>query len=62
MKRRDLLRHLADHGCVLIREGSRHTVFYNPQTGLTSTLPRHNEINDFLANKICRDLGIPPTH
>ncbi|MFH0992662.1 MAG: type II toxin-antitoxin system HicB family antitoxin [bacterium] len=24
-----------------------------------STLPRHREINDFLAKKICRDLQIP---
>jgi mRNA interferase HicA len=59
MKRRDLQRHLADYGCILIREGARHSVYYNPQTGLTSTVPRHKEINDFLAKKICRDLGIP---
>jgi len=24
----------------------------------TSTIPRHREINDFLAKKICRDLSI----
>jgi mRNA interferase HicA len=59
MKRRDLLRHLAAHGCVLLREGSRHTVFYNPKEGTTSTVPRHVEINDHLADKICRDLRIP---
>lgn len=59
MKRRDLLRHLAAYGCVLIREGSRHSVFHNPRENLTSTVPRHNEINDYLARKICRDLRIP---
>ena len=26
--------------------------------GRTSTVPRHREINDFLARKICRDLGV----
>ncbi len=59
MKRRDLLRHLVAHGCVLLREGSRHTVYYNPKEGVTSAVPRHGEINDYLARKICRDLRIP---
>jgi mRNA interferase HicA len=59
MKRRDLLRHLAAHGCILIREGSRHSVFHNPREGVTSTVPRHTEINDYLARKICRDLRVP---
>ena len=26
---------------------------------LTSTIPGHREIKDFLARKICRDLGVP---
>ena len=59
MKRRDLLRHLTAHGCVLVREGSRHSVFYSPKENTTSTVPRHSEINDYLARKICRDLRIP---
>jgi mRNA interferase HicA len=59
MKRRDLVSHLAAHGCVLLREGGRHSVYFNPATNATSTVPRHNEINDFLARKICRDLQIP---
>ena len=33
MKRRDFLRHLAAHGCQLLREGGRHSIFFNPQTG-----------------------------
>ena len=36
MKRRDFLRHLAAHGCQLLREGGRHSIFFNPQTGATS--------------------------
>jgi predicted RNA binding protein YcfA (HicA-like mRNA interferase family) len=60
MKRRDLLRYLAEHGCELLREGSRHSVFYNPKAQTTSTVPRHREVDDFLARKICRDLQIPP--
>ena len=58
MKRSDLVRHLADHGCIFIREGAKHSVFFNPKTKQTSTVPRHNEIDKFLALKICRDLGV----
>jgi mRNA interferase HicA len=59
MKRKDLLRHLEKKGCVLLREGGRHTVYLNPREKKASTIPRHNEINDFLAKKICKDLGVP---
>jgi hypothetical protein len=59
MKRRTLLAHLHKNHCVLIREGSKHSVFYNPESGRSSSVPRHTEISDFLAAKICRDLGIP---
>ena len=59
MKRRDLVRHLESHGCYLLREGGKHSVFVNPATNATSAVPRHTEINDFLARKICRDLQVP---
>ena len=59
MKRADLLRHLESHGCVLLREGGAHTVFMNRAERKVSTVPRHREINDFLAAKICKDLGVP---
>ncbi|MBI4050669.1 MAG: type II toxin-antitoxin system HicA family toxin [Candidatus Doudnabacteria bacterium] len=58
MKHSGLIRHLRKRGCVFIREGARHSVFFNPVLKRTSTVPRHKEINDFLARKICRDLGI----
>ena len=58
MKRRDLLRHLIENGCVLFREGAKHSVFFNLLTKRSSTIPRHREIDDFLAKKIFRDLGV----
>jgi len=58
MKRRDLIRHLEQHGCTLLREGAKHSVYVNAHTGKSSTVPRHREINDFLARKICRDLEV----
>jgi mRNA interferase HicA len=60
MKRRDLVRHLERQGCELLREGARHSVYTNLVTGQTSTVPRHTEIDDSLAKKICRDLGVAP--
>jgi len=59
MKRRDLIRHLLAHGCELLREGARHSIYFNPATNASSSVPRHTEIHEFLARKICRDLGIP---
>ncbi len=59
MKRVELIRHLAQHGCVLLREGGKHSVFINRATRKSSAVPRHAEINDFLARKICRDLQVP---
>ncbi|HDH04072.1 MAG TPA: type II toxin-antitoxin system HicA family toxin [Candidatus Campbellbacteria bacterium] len=58
MKRVDLIRHLAKEGCIFVREGANHSVFFNPIMRRSSTIPRHNEIDKFLARKICRDLGI----
>jgi mRNA interferase HicA len=59
VKRRALIKHLEQHGCQRLREGSRHTIYWNPERRRTSTVPRHNEIADRLARKICRDLEIP---
>ncbi|WP_372743331.1 type II toxin-antitoxin system HicA family toxin [Neptunomonas sp.] len=58
MKRRDLIRHLESHGCELLREGGRHSWWQNPSQNKRSAVPRHREINEHLAIKICKDLGI----
>lgn len=59
MKRRKLIDHLARHGCILEREGARHSIFRNKISGKRSSVPRHNEIKNALVRKICKDLGIP---
>lgn len=59
MKRRQLLKHLKKHGCELLREGGKHSVYWNPESQLTGTVPRHTEIINKLAFKICKDLGVP---
>jgi predicted RNA binding protein YcfA (HicA-like mRNA interferase family) len=60
VKRRQLLKHLQRHGCVLRREGANHSIYRNPTTGDTTPVPRHTEIANALARKISKDLGIPP--
>jgi mRNA interferase HicA len=45
---------------MLLREGSRHSWWHNPAFNKRSAIPRHTEISDILANKICKDLGVKP--
>ncbi len=60
MKRNALIRHLRKHGCKFYREGSNHTLYLNPANDKISTIPRHTEILDYLARKICNDFEIKP--
>lgn len=59
MKRAELLRHLAAHGCQMFREGGRHSIYWNPANRKTTAVPRHNEIVEPTAARICKDLGVP---
>ncbi|GJQ59310.1 MAG: type II toxin-antitoxin system HicA family toxin [Candidatus Scalindua sp. AMX11] len=58
MKRKDLIRHLEKNGCEFLREGGNHTVYVNRVEKKVSTVPRHREIDENLAKRICKDLGI----
>ena len=57
MKRRNLIKHLEDNGASFLREGRRHTIYAKEK--MRTQVPRHTEIVDELARKICRDLNIP---
>ena len=46
MKRVDLIRHLARHGCYLDREGANHAIYRNPANGRCAAVPRHREIKE----------------
>lgn len=59
MKRQSLLRHLAQHGCELLREGGRHSIWWKPATERKSAVPRHNGIREVIVKKVCTDLEIP---
>ena len=58
MKRADLVRHLEENGCVLLREGGKHSVYWNPKAQCTSTVPRHREVKNPTAIRICKQLGV----
>lgn len=58
MRRREFIEHVRNHFCTVVREGARHSVLKNQVTGAVSALPRYDEIDSFLARKICKDLGI----
>ncbi|MFA4975822.1 MAG: type II toxin-antitoxin system HicA family toxin [Candidatus Paceibacterota bacterium] len=59
MKRIDFLKFITKQGCIFLREGAKHSVYFNPTINRSSTIPRHNEIDNFLVKKISNDLGIP---
>lgn len=59
MRLNALLRHLRRHGCQLLREGGSHSIWFNPETGGRDAVPRHSEIDDTVARRICRTLSIP---
>ena len=54
MKRKDLIRQLESSGCVLVRHGGKHDWYHNPVTKVSQSVPRHAEINEYLANRILK--------
>ncbi|HOY68459.1 MAG TPA: type II toxin-antitoxin system HicA family toxin [Candidatus Ozemobacteraceae bacterium] len=57
MKRKDLLKSLAEIGCILIRHGGCHDWYQNPKTRVSQPVPRHTEIKEFLAKHILKMLS-----
>ena len=59
MKRKDLLKHLRKHNCQFVREGGDHSIGENAVNGRQTAVPRHREILEFTARRICQQLDIP---
>jgi mRNA interferase HicA len=57
MKRKQIIRHIKKHDGFLLREGRRHSIYQKGR--LKTEVPRHSEVVEELARKICKDLGIP---
>lgn len=58
MKRRDLIRELAEAGCYLSRRGGKHDIYVNPKNGKRAPIPRHAEIRESLCELIRKQLGL----
>jgi mRNA interferase HicA len=56
VKRKDLIKRIEGFGCVLIRHGGKHDWYQNPKTKVSQPVPRHREINEFLAKHILKML------
>lgn len=59
VKRNSFLQHLANHNCFLDRHGGKHDVYQNQTTKKKTTVPRHNQLEKFLCDTICKQLEIP---
>ena len=59
MKRTKLIAHLNAHKCILLREGTKHSIFQNLTTGVRVSVPRHATVLDTTVQAICLQLGIP---
>ena len=57
MKRRDLERHLREHGCHQVG-GAKHSKWRGPH-GEVSVVSRHREIGPGLTRAICEQLKVP---
>jgi hypothetical protein len=44
--------------CQFVREGSDHSIWGNPVMNYRTSVPRHREIPDYTAGRICKQLGI----
>jgi predicted RNA binding protein YcfA (HicA-like mRNA interferase family) len=56
MKRRDLIKKIESSGCILIRHGGKHDWYQNQTTKISQPIPRHREINEYLAKRIIKTL------
>lgn len=59
MKRHQLIRHLEQHGCVLVREGAKHSLYVHAPSGLRTAIPRHREIAELMVKAICEQVELP---
>jgi predicted RNA binding protein YcfA (HicA-like mRNA interferase family) len=57
VKRFELLKIINEKGAVFLRHGGNHDIYVQPGNGNTEPVPRHNEIKEFMAKKIIKNLS-----
>jgi predicted RNA binding protein YcfA (HicA-like mRNA interferase family) len=58
VKRRDLVRYLEINNFYLLREGNKHSIFYNGSK--TIPVKRHKQFDRITANELCKQAGLKP--
>lgn len=53
----ETLKLLKENGFILAREGKNHTIYYNPETGVTVPVKRHG-FNEATRRYILKEAGI----
>jgi predicted RNA binding protein YcfA (HicA-like mRNA interferase family) len=56
VKRVDLIRIITQNGAEFVRHGADHDVYRQPKTGKQDAVPRHNEIKEYVAKSIIKNL------
>jgi len=57
MKRIELIKKFVERNCQLIRHGGNNDWYQNQKTKVLQQIPRHREINEFLAQHIIKMLS-----
>jgi len=58
VRRTDLVKYLKANGYYLLREGGKHSIYYNGVK--TVPVKRHRIIHRITANEICKQAGLKP--
>jgi len=58
MKRAAFIKHLELNNCELLREGNNHSIYRNVKSGKQSSVGRHQELDNLMCKKICKQLEI----
>jgi predicted RNA binding protein YcfA (HicA-like mRNA interferase family) len=56
LKRNKVIKIITAAGAVFVRHGANHDVYQNPRTKAIEEIPRHNDINEYLAKSIIKNL------
>jgi len=51
---KDLIEELEKMSCIMLRHGRKHDWYQNPETKISQPVPRHREINEYLAKHILK--------